>query len=99
MLILKKAFHMNRSVIKSSSYLNRKVSCSSNIFTAMSKIDANETSRLIEMGKRAAAYQAIDENVNRNIKVMGIGSGSTIVYAVQRLGIGIWWSNLNFFLS
>jgi len=39
----------------------------------------------IEKGKKAAAYQAVDENVNSNTKVVGIGSGSTIVFAVERL--------------
>jgi len=93
MLIFKKLQSINRSVIKSSSYLNKKVNF--NRFQAMSKVDADEANRLIEMGKRNAAYQAIDENVNEKIKVMGIGSGSTIVYAVQRLGIEDF---LNFFL-
>ncbi len=92
MLIFKKLQSINRSVIKSSSYLNKKVNF--NRFQAMSKVDADEANRLIEMGKRNAAYQAIDENVNEKIKVMGIGSGSTIVYAVQRLGIEDF---LNFF--
>ena len=46
---------------------------------------AEEQTRLIELGKKASAYQAIDENVNKDVKVMGIGSGSTIVYAVERL--------------
>ncbi|MFX0037150.1 MAG: ribose-5-phosphate isomerase A, partial [Candidatus Hermodarchaeota archaeon] len=40
---------------------------------------------LIEQGKRNAAIKAVEENVKRNM-IIGIGSGSTIVYAVQRLG-------------
>ncbi|MFX1377225.1 MAG: ribose 5-phosphate isomerase A [Promethearchaeota archaeon] len=40
---------------------------------------------LIESGKRNAAIKAVDENVKKNM-IIGIGSGSTIVYAVQRLG-------------
>ena len=35
-------------------------------------------------GKRAACIQAVDENVRDGMKV-GIGSGSTIVFAVQHL--------------
>ena len=40
---------------------------------------------LIEKGKRNAAIKAVDENVKNNM-ILGIGSGSTVVYAVQRLG-------------
>jgi ribose 5-phosphate isomerase A len=39
---------------------------------------------LVEQAKKLAACQAIDEQVKPN-QVIGIGSGSTIVYAVQRL--------------
>lgn len=38
----------------------------------------------IEQGKKNAAYQAVDENIKNGDKV-GIGSGSTVVYAVNRL--------------
>jgi len=38
----------------------------------------------IEAGKKAAAYAAIDEQVKDN-QAVGIGSGSTVVYAVERL--------------
>ncbi|CCE63645.1 hypothetical protein TPHA_0F01610 [Tetrapisispora phaffii CBS 4417] len=41
----------------------------------------------LETAKRLAAYRAIDENVDfKNDKVIGIGSGSTVVYAAERLG-------------
>ena len=40
---------------------------------------------LIELGKKNAAIKAVDENVKKNM-IIGIGSGSTVVYAVQRLG-------------
>lgn len=43
------------------------------------------TENLIELGKKNAAIKALEENVKKNM-VVGIGSGSTIVYAVQRLG-------------
>jgi len=38
----------------------------------------------VEEAKRAAARQAVDEHVRDGMKV-GVGSGSTIVYAVERL--------------
>lgn len=37
---------------------------------------------LIEIGKKNAAIKAVEENVKKNT-IIGIGSGSTIVYAVQ----------------
>ncbi|XP_065827294.1 ribose-5-phosphate isomerase-like [Oscarella lobularis] len=39
----------------------------------------------VAKAKRAAAYRAVDENVKSGQK-LGIGSGSTIVYAVERIG-------------
>jgi ribose 5-phosphate isomerase A len=38
----------------------------------------------VEDAKRAAAFQAVDENL-KNHKIVGIGSGSTVVYAVKRI--------------
>jgi ribose 5-phosphate isomerase A len=43
------------------------------------------TSELIELGKKNAAIKAVEENVEKNM-IIGVGSGSTIVYAVKRLG-------------
>lgn len=43
-----------------------------------------EPTSTVEKAKRAAARRAVDENVSTGMRV-GIGSGSTIVYAVQRL--------------
>jgi ribose 5-phosphate isomerase A len=40
---------------------------------------------LIEQGKKNAAQKAVDENIKEGL-VIGIGSGSTIVYAVNRMG-------------
>ena len=37
---------------------------------------------LIEIGKKKAAIKAVEENVKKNM-IIGIGSGSTIVYAVE----------------
>jgi len=39
----------------------------------------------IEKSKEKAAIRAIEENIQNNMKI-GIGSGSTVVYAVKRLG-------------
>lgn len=43
------------------------------------------TENLIELGKKNAAVKAVEENIKKNM-IVGIGSGSTIVYAVERLG-------------
>ncbi|KAF9154086.1 ribose-5-phosphate isomerase rki1 [Actinomortierella ambigua] len=40
---------------------------------------------LIEQAKKKAAYQAVDEHVLDSHKVIGVGSGSTVVYVVERL--------------
>lgn len=40
---------------------------------------------VIEQGKKAAAYKAVDDVINSTLSVVGIGSGSTIRYAVDRL--------------
>src|SRR5271157_311312 len=39
----------------------------------------------IEEAKQKAAFQAVDEYVQDNM-IVGVGSGSTVVYAAQRLG-------------
>ena len=46
----------------------------------MVNIDKN----LIELGKKNAAIQAVEENVKKNM-ILGIGSGSTVVYAVKKI--------------
>ncbi|MFW9867220.1 MAG: ribose 5-phosphate isomerase A [Candidatus Thorarchaeota archaeon] len=43
------------------------------------------TENLIEVGKKKAAIKAVEENIKNNM-IVGIGSGSTVIYAVQRLG-------------
>lgn len=40
----------------------------------------------VEEAKKRAAYQAIDDWVTPETMRIGIGSGSTVVYAVERLG-------------
>jgi len=39
---------------------------------------------LIELGKKNAAFRAVEENVKKNM-ILGIGSGSTVVYAIKRI--------------
>ena len=43
------------------------------------------TENLIELGKKNAAIKAVEENVKEGM-IIGIGSGSTIIYAVQKIG-------------
>src|SRR5579872_4877207 len=54
---------------------------------------------LIEIAKQKAAWAAVDECIavkpNNEQQVIGIGSGSTIVYAVERLGKRNAEENLN----
>jgi ribose 5-phosphate isomerase A len=39
---------------------------------------------LVELGKKNAAFKAIEENVKQDM-ILGIGSGSTVVYAVEAI--------------
>ena len=39
---------------------------------------------LIEIGKKNAAFKAVEENIKKGM-ILGIGSGSTIVYAVKKI--------------
>ncbi|KAF7730291.1 ribose-5-phosphate isomerase rki1 [Apophysomyces ossiformis] len=39
----------------------------------------------VETGKKLAAYRAVDDYITADHKVVGIGSGSTVVYAVERI--------------
>ncbi|XP_043518430.1 ribose-5-phosphate isomerase isoform X2 [Frieseomelitta varia] len=48
----------------------------------------------LESAKKVAAYKAVDEFVKNN-SVIGIGSGSTIIYAVHRLVERVKEENLN----
>ncbi|KAI3402510.2 RKI1 [Candida oxycetoniae] len=40
----------------------------------------------VEVAKKLAAYRAVDENLPPHAKVIGIGSGSTVIYAAERIG-------------
>ncbi len=48
----------------------------------------------VEDAKKKAAYQAVDDYVKDNM-VVGVGSGSTVVYAAQRLGERVKKENLH----
>lgn len=39
---------------------------------------------LTELGKKNAAFRAVEDNVKKNM-ILGIGSGSTVVYAVKKI--------------
>lgn len=43
-------------------------------------------SSLQEQAKKIAAYKAVDENFPKTPRVIGVGSGSTVVYVAERLG-------------
>lgn len=47
-------------------------------------IQNNNTKMSLEAAKKLAAYKAVDDYVKDNM-ILGVGSGSTIVYAVERL--------------
>lgn len=40
---------------------------------------------IVESAKRLAAYRAVDEHFPTNARYVGIGSGSTVVYVVERI--------------
>lgn len=40
---------------------------------------------LIELGKKNAAIKAVEENIKKDM-ILGIGSGSTVVYAIEKIG-------------
>ena len=39
---------------------------------------------LIELGKKNSAFKVVEENVKKGM-ILGIGSGSTVVYAVKKI--------------
>ncbi|XP_076630735.1 ribose-5-phosphate isomerase [Colletes latitarsis] len=68
-------------------------------FRSITKVFSRITRNLLKMGplesaKKVAAYKAVDEYVKDN-SVIGIGSGSTIIYAVLRLVERVKEENLN----
>merc|ERR1712080_14018 len=59
------------------------VSCASPL--NISKNFAHSAAMSVEASKELAGRTAVDNHVSADTRVVGIGSGSTIVYAVQRL--------------
>lgn len=64
------------------------------IASSASLSSALKTNMSLEQAKQVAAYQAVDEFVTNNC-TFGIGSGSTVVYAVQRLAERVETERLN----
>lgn len=46
----------------------------------------SSTTNLVEQSKKLCAYAAVDNNLKPNHKIIGIGSGSTVVYVAERIG-------------
>lgn len=53
--------------------------------TSSSALSAAEQNALIESSKRSAAYQAVKEHMDFSYRLIGIGSGSTVVFVVEAL--------------
>jgi ribose 5-phosphate isomerase A len=57
--------------------------------TSTSAIPAKEQTELIELSKKAAAYQAVRDHLDVSFRYIGIGSGSTVIYVVEAIaGMG-----------
>ena len=61
------------------------VRLSGRTFSASALTPIYKMTSLIEQAKQKAAYQAVDEYVLPSHKVIGVGSGSTVVHVVNRL--------------
>lgn len=53
--------------------------------TSTSALSVAEQNALIESSKRSAAYQAVKEHMDFSYRLIGIGSGSTVVFVVEAL--------------
>lgn len=53
--------------------------------TSGSALSEAEQNALIESSKRSAAYQAVKEHMDFSYRLIGIGSGSTVVFVVEAL--------------
>jgi len=51
----------------------------------MASISATQAITVIEASKRLAAYTAVDQHVKPEHRIIGIGSGSTVPYVVERI--------------
>lgn len=49
------------------------------------RLFSRKMSSLVDQAKKAAAYRAVDENFPKTAKVIGVGSGSTVVFVAERL--------------
>ena len=72
---------LSASIIRRSLRLSSPVSPSSHFTRAFMSSSLSP----LELAKQKAAHQAVDNHVKSGMRV-GIGSGSTVVYAVERLG-------------
>jgi len=79
--VLRKGLHSNRSQLKDNNY---RESGHCQVFRE-SSTKATQSDMSVEEAKRLAARAAVDNHVDSSVRVVGVGSGSTIVYAVQRL--------------
>lgn len=66
------------------------------LFNSLTRFSKHSTkmSSSVESAKKIAAFQAVNNHVNNNM-IVGIGSGSTVVYAVQRLAERVKQEKLN----
>ncbi|KAI9486910.1 MAG: ribose 5-phosphate isomerase A-domain-containing protein, partial [Benjaminiella poitrasii] len=55
------------------------------VYTQFIQCTVKMSSELIENGKRLAAYRAVDEYITSDCNVVGIGSGSTVIYVIERI--------------
>lgn len=63
----------------------KKVNNAHSIFWVQLRGVKSNAAMSLEKAKQLAAFKAVDECIDENTVVVGVGSGSTIVYAVQRL--------------
>ena len=53
--------------------------------SGLRRITGDQPLSRVEIGKRAAAYAAVDRHVKPEHRVIGVGSGSTVPYVVERI--------------
>lgn len=63
-------------------------------YIVFSRFSSSQVAMSLEIAKKIAAEKAVNEHVKNQLKI-GIGSGSTIVYAVQRLAERVKNENLD----
>lgn len=76
--------HKSRQSLPSAlNYLSRLVMAMS---TSESTLSVEEQAALVELSKKAAAFQAVKDHVEPTYRHIGIGSGSTVIYVVEAIG-------------